>query len=63
MTATLSAEPIHAHSLLKCCYEGYWYCQRCERVADGIDSDNTPPVRCPRCKKRAVVWMHPALTH
>ncbi len=41
--------------------EGYWFCDRCEKVVAGIPDTAESPARCPGCKHRSAHYFPPCL--
>jgi uncharacterized paraquat-inducible protein A len=46
-------------SLMQCCKQGMWFCERCERVVN-LPLDLDEPARCPRCKHNTCKY-HPPI--
>ena len=64
-SATMTTAEIHDElrrmsrpSLTKCAENGYWFCERCERIVN-LSDDNDSPATCPRCRHKTAVWQKP----
>jgi DNA-directed RNA polymerase subunit RPC12/RpoP len=45
------------YSLTELIRTGFYYCEKCERIADIAASELT--ARCPHCKHQTAVWQQP----
>lgn len=44
--------------------QGYWFCEREERLVELSDeTDTDTPARCPQCGHATAVWHPPSLKH